>query len=403
MGDDEVEMWKIKKIIKLLNNAEGAGTSMISLIISHKDAISKYTKLLIEEVSAASNIKSRVNRLSVLAAISSAQQKLKLYNKTPKNGLIIFCGLASIDGKEKKINIDFEPYKPVTSSFYICDDSFHTEFLSSLTETNETYGFIIMDGNGCMFATLCGNNKTVLQEFAVTLPNKHNKGGQSAVRFGRLRMEKRNFYLKKCSELCTIHFIDAKTNLPNISGVILAGHADFKSELVSVIDERLKNRVKGILDIAYGSQNGFNQAIELSKDILKNVEFVKEKELLHNFFSLISMNTQRYVYGTKDTINALESGTIETLIVYEDLNIYRSEKDGIITYSETGTILLTEWLYENYKKYGSELKFITGSSQEGSQFIQGFGGLGGILRYAFNEPDVIDVDSEDEYEYEYLY
>jgi len=398
MEDNEVEMWKIKNIIKLLNSAEGAGTSMISLIISHKDAISKYTKLLTEEVGAASNIKSRVNRLSVLAAISSAQQKLKLYNKTPKNGLIIFCGLALINGKEKKINIDFEPYKPVTSSLYVCDDMFHTESLTALTEANEIYGFIIMDGNGCMFATLSGDNKTVLQEFTVTLPNKHNKGGQSSVRFERLHMVKSKNYLTKCSELCTNHFIDTKTNLPNISGIILAGHAEFKSELVSVIDERLKTRVKGILDIAYGSQNGFNQAIELSKDILKNVEFVKEKELLHTFFSLISMNTQRYVYGIKDTICALESGAIETLIVYEDLNIYRSEKDGVISYTENGTVLLTEWIYENYKKYGSVLKFITGSSQEGVQFVQGFGGIGGILRYALvSECD--GENSDDEYEY----
>ena len=38
-------------------------------------------KMLGDELGTASNIKSRVNRLSVLAAITSAQQRLKLYNK----------------------------------------------------------------------------------------------------------------------------------------------------------------------------------------------------------------------------------------------------------------------------------------------------------------------------------
>ena len=57
------------------------GTSMISLIIPPKDQISRVTKMLADEFGTASNIKSRVNRLSVLGAITSVQQRLKLYTK----------------------------------------------------------------------------------------------------------------------------------------------------------------------------------------------------------------------------------------------------------------------------------------------------------------------------------
>ena len=57
------------------------GTSMISLIIPPKDQISRVAKMLADEFGTASNIKSRVNRLSVLGAITSVQQRLKLYNK----------------------------------------------------------------------------------------------------------------------------------------------------------------------------------------------------------------------------------------------------------------------------------------------------------------------------------
>ena len=39
--------------------------------------------MLGDELGTASNIKSRVNRQSVLGAITSAQQRLKLYNKVP--------------------------------------------------------------------------------------------------------------------------------------------------------------------------------------------------------------------------------------------------------------------------------------------------------------------------------
>ena len=35
-------------------------------------------------------------------------------------------------GKEKKVNIDFEPFKPINTSLYLCDNKFHTEALSAL-------------------------------------------------------------------------------------------------------------------------------------------------------------------------------------------------------------------------------------------------------------------------------
>ena len=54
---------------------------MISLILPPKDQISRAAKMLADEFGTASNIKSRVNRLSVLSAITSTQQRLKLFTK----------------------------------------------------------------------------------------------------------------------------------------------------------------------------------------------------------------------------------------------------------------------------------------------------------------------------------
>jgi peptide chain release factor subunit 1 len=129
-NDKNVEIWKVKKLIKSLEAARGNGTSMISLIIPPKDQISRANAMLATEYGTASNIKSRVNRLSVLAAITSTQQRLKLYNKVPPNGLVIYCGtIVTDEGKEKMVNIDFEPFKPINTSLYLCDNKFHTEVL----------------------------------------------------------------------------------------------------------------------------------------------------------------------------------------------------------------------------------------------------------------------------------
>lgn len=64
------------------------------------------------------------------------------------------------------------------------------------------YGFIVMDGNGSLFGTLCGNTREVLHKFMVDLPKKHGRGGQSALRFARLRLEKRHNYVRKVCATC---------------------------------------------------------------------------------------------------------------------------------------------------------------------------------------------------------
>ena len=69
--DKQVEIWKVKKLVKSLTLARGNGTSMISLVIPPRDQISRVSKMLADEYGTASNIKSRVNRLSVLGAITS--------------------------------------------------------------------------------------------------------------------------------------------------------------------------------------------------------------------------------------------------------------------------------------------------------------------------------------------
>ena len=258
-----IEMWKIKKLIKTLTAARGNGTSMISLIMPPGEQVSKVSKMLTDEYGTASNIKSRVNRLSVLGAITSTQQRLKLYNRLPPNGLIIYCGTIITDaGKEKKVNYDFEPFKPINTSLYLCDNKFHTEALGELLEQDDKFGFLVMDGNGSLFGTLTGSNRQVLHKFSVELPKKHGRGGQSALRFARLRLEKRHNYLRKVAETAKQLYIPDGT-VPNIKGLVLAGSAEFKTELSrsDLFDPRLKKIVIKMVDVSYGGENGFNQAI----------------------------------------------------------------------------------------------------------------------------------------------
>ena len=104
----------------------------------------------------------------------------------------------------------------------------------------------------------------------------------------------------------------------------------------------------------------------------------------------------------------MEMGAVETLIVWENLAIMRV----VVKNNQSGTQntlylteeqcrdstffkdpatgnnlevlqkdLFLEWLAENYKSFGAQLEIITNKSQEGAQFVRGFGGIGGILRW----------------------
>ena len=422
-ADRNVEMWKIKRLIKSLEAARGNGTSMISLIIPPKDQISRVAKMLADEFGTASNIKSRVNRLSVLGAITSVQQRLKLYSKVPPKGLVIYCGtIVTDEGKEKKVNIDFEPFKPINTSLYLCDNKFHTEALSALLADDNKFGFIIMDGNGALFGTLCGNTRDVLHKFTVDLPKKHGRGGQSALRFARLRLEKRHNYVRKVAETAVQLFVSQ--DRPNVEGLILAGSADFKTELSQsdMFDQRLQCKILKVVDVSYGGENGFNQAIELSAEVLSNVKFIQEKRLIGRYFDEISQDTGKYCFGVDDTLKALEMGAVDILIVWENADITRftlrshaNDEDIVLHLSslqehdktffidkETGVELelvdrlpLLEWLANNYKTFGAALEIVTDRSQEGSQFCKGFGGIGGILRYKVDFQSM-EYDCQDE-------
>jgi len=429
-ADRNVEIWRVKRLIKKLTTARGNGTSMISLVMPPKDQIARVSKMLADEYGTASNIKSRVNRLSVLSAITSVQQRLKLYNRMPTNGLVIYCGTILTDeGKEKKVNIDFEPFKAINTSLYLCDNKFHTEALQELLTDDNKFGFIIMDGNGCLFGTLQGNTRDILHKFSVELPKKHGRGGQSAVRFARLREEKRHNYVRKVAETSTQMFITG--DKINVQGLILAGSADFKTNLnqSDLFDNRLACKVLTTVDISYGGENGFNQAIELAQETLSNVKFVQEKKLLMKYFDEITRNdgieAGKYCFGTSDTMNALESGAVDILIVWENLDLTRyafrnpnPDSSDIIKYldgrgerdrknfidEETGAELeqiengpLLEYLANKYKEFGATLEIVTDRSQEGAQFVRGFGGIGGILRYAvnFGNFEVEEFDDDD--------
>ena len=218
-----------------------------------------------------------------------------------------------------------------------------------------------------------------------------------------------------------LHFINSSSTLPSVAGLIIGGCADLKQELVAYLDHRLAKIVVCVVDLQYGGDCGFNQAVKLTEDKLSDMKYVREQKAVSKFFEAISQD-HLCCYGVQDTMFALESGTVETLLVWDRLEHVRTELKSTssgekkIVYSlpsqpvvesrdweVVSSDSLLDWLLEHHKEFGSAVDFVSDLSSVGSQFVNGFGGFGAFLRFSIPLPSVSgelpDEDEDDEYEY----
>ena len=102
------------------------------------------------------------------------------------------------------------------------------------------------------------------------------------------------------------------------------------------------------------------------------------------------------------------TSTSKEIVVY--LNPEQEKNESFFHDPESGVELeviekeaMTEWIANNYKNYGCNLEFVTDRSGEGTQFVKGFGGIGGILRWKvdfvqlndYEEAAAADGDGDD--------
>lgn len=92
----------------------------------------------------------------------------------------------------------------------------------------------------------------------------------------------------------------------------------------------------------------------------------------------------------------------EEIIVYankdqeKDREKFRDKSTGLeMEHGEEPQSLL-EWFAEKYKDFGAALEFVTNRSQEGAQFVKGFGGIGGLLRYKVDMTNFTSVDDDED-------
>ena len=177
---------QLKKFIEELGHYKGRHTELVSVYVPEDYDLNKIIQHLAQEQGTASNIKSAATRKNVQDALERMIQHLRLFTKTPRNGLAVFSGNISEQSQDVKI-WSVEPPEPLKIRIYRCDKEFVLEPISDMLETKEIYGLVVMDRREGNIALLKGKSIIPLARSTSNVPGKTKAGGQSAARYSRIR------------------------------------------------------------------------------------------------------------------------------------------------------------------------------------------------------------------------
>jgi len=355
----ETDKIKLSKLLRELEKIRGRHTELISYYIPAGSDLKNVSELINQEQALTRNVKNKTVRKNVLSALEKINQELKLYKNLPENGLVIFCGNVSKDEGKADIKLwTIIPPEKISIKLYWCDQKFELNPLKELIREKNSYGIICLDKSSADIAVISGKNVNILKHLNSIVPGKTRAGGQSSVRFYRVRENLLTAFLQKVAKTAEDLLKDF-----NIKGIIISGPGPIKENFYNegYLSNDLKKKVIGVVDTSETEEPGIRETLERGRDLIKETEFIKEKDLLKDFFVRLSKGGGDIVYGEEDTIEVLSEGKAELILVSEDFkNLEKIE--------------------ELCEQTNTKLEVISTSSQEGIEF-KNIGGIGGILRY----------------------
>ena len=325
---DSVKLYKIRKTLQELSQITGRGTELITVYIPKGKQLHEVITTLREEQGTADNIKSDLTRTHVVDSLSKVVQRLKLYKKTPVNGLAIFCGALPREeggppGSEVVKAFEIDPPKDLKTFLYRCDDHFHVDVLKDMLKDDNLIGFLAIDAKDVGWGLLRGDKIEVLKESSSGVAGKHRQGGQSAKRFQKLREMELTYFFNRVAGTTREYFID----IYPIKGLIISGPGPTKEEFVNenYLEYRLQDMIISTIDASYSGAEGIREAFAKSSDILSDFRLVEEKQIIEKLFQQINSNSGLGVYGLDDIINYLKNNVVSTIIITDNTELYRVE------------------------------------------------------------------------------
>ncbi|AFZ73187.1 peptide chain release factor aRF-1 [Natronobacterium gregoryi] len=402
--------YEFRKVIEDLKNYDGSGTQLVSIYVPEDRQISDVVQHVTQEHSEAANIKSKQTRTAVQDALTSIKDRLRYYDTyPPENGIVLFSGAVDSGGgrTEMVTNVLESPPQPIESFRYHCDSDFLTEPLEEMMADKGLYGLIVLDRRESNVGWLKGKRVEPVKSASSLVPGKQRKGGQSAQRFARLRLEAIDNFYQEVAGMANDLFVPKRHEL---DGILVGGPSPTKDEFLDgdYLHHELQDEVIGKFDVAYTDESGLDDLVDNAEDALADAEVMKDKKQMEEFFEELNAGDLA-TYGFEQTRQNLVMGSVDRLLISEDLRkdvvvfdcgecgntdyevIDRRKSTPAHTCSDCDSAVeatdedredAIDHLIGIAEQRGTETKFISTDFEKGDQLYNAFGGFAGILRYS---------------------
>jgi len=402
------QKYEFRRVIEELQEYEGSGTQLVSIYVPEDRRISDVAAHITQEHSEASNIKSKQTRTAVQDALTSLKDRLKYYDTPPENGMVLFSGAINTGGGQTDMvtKVLESPPDPVESFRYHCDSAFLTEPLEHMLADKGLFGLVVLDRREANVGWLKGKRVEPVKSASSLVPGKQRKGGQSAQRFARLRLEAIDNFYQEVAEMANDLFVPKRHEL---DGVLVGGPSPTKDEFLDgdYLHHELQDSVLGKFDVSYTDESGLYDLVDAAEEVLAETEVMKDKAEMEEFFKELHDGEQA-TYGFEQTRRNLIMGSVDRLLISEDLRkdvvtyecpndheerevVDRRHKTPDHECTECGETVsaddgeredVIDHLIEIAEQRGTETKFISTDFEKGEQLMTAFGGVAGILRYS---------------------
>jgi len=362
MALTESQRFHLKKFVKELEKYKGRHTELVSVYIPQDYDMNKIINHLSQEQGTASNIKSSSTRKNVTDALERMIQHLRLFKRTPPNGLCVYSGnVAKREGQQDFQVWSVEPPVPLKTRIYRCDKEFVLDILRDMMDVKEVYGLVVMDRRDANIALLKGKSIIPIVKTHSEVPGKFKAGGQSASRFQRLIEGAAKDHNRKVADYMKESFL----HLKGLKGIIVGGPGPTKYDLVEgdFITNDVKKKIIAIKDLSYTEEFGLEELLEKSQDVLAHEEVADEKKIVRKFLEMLAIKRGMVSYGEKDVMSKLTMGVVDILLLSEALSDEKIEEFEAAA-----------------KPLGSKVKIISTQTREGVQ-LRDLGKVAAILRY----------------------
>lgn len=218
------------------------------------------------------------------------------------------------------INI-FTPPKKLKRSWYRCDKRFHLDNILEMYNEEVNFGILLVSGSTSVCYKIVKTGKHIdgsaVSDISTRLQKRQRKGGQSALRYSRIRAEKENVYINKIVDMAITHYMSEDKTECHIVGLVIAGPASLKIKVSKhrLIRSYLGDKILKIVNIPTIDDTSVWTVYDMCRSEFANAEDREALEYISQLQDMIRNADQKLVYGIDNIMEQISMYMLQSLII----------------------------------------------------------------------------------------